>query len=134
MSTNDSSGKICNTRKMPKGNPPSSRFSNIDLQQLQEEVQKWSTRNFPNAKPYQPLLGATEEIGELCHSHLKLEQGIRTDQNHREKAEDAIADIVIYLADYCWRNGYNLQDAIDKTWLKVKQRDWTKNKVNGEVK
>ena len=109
-------------------------IDDITLRQLQSESQEWSSKNFPNAKPHQPLLGAAEEIGELCHAHLKLEQGIRTNQNHKEDAEDAIADCIIYLADYCWRNGYDLQEAINKTWPKVKQRDWTKNKENGEVK
>lgn len=104
---------------------------NISLQMLQEEVKEWSTKNFPDAKPYQPLLGAAEEIGELCHAHLKMEQNIRTNQNHKDDAEDAIADCIIYLADYAWRNGYDLQNAINKVWPKVKQRDWTKNKVDG---
>jgi NTP pyrophosphatase (non-canonical NTP hydrolase) len=106
--------------------------NDIGLRKLQSDVKEWSTKNFPDAKPHQPLLGAAEEIGELCHAHLKMEQNIRTNQNHKEDAEDAIADCIIYLADYCWRNGYDLQTAINKVWPKVQQRDWIKNQINGE--
>jgi hypothetical protein len=40
---------------------------------------------------------------------------------------DAIGDIVIYLADYCEREGISLSAAVEKTWETVMQRDWKKN-------
>lgn len=104
----------------------------IELSRLQHEVNEWSQRNFPNGKPYHPLLGASEEIGELCHAHLKHEQGIRgTPEDHHEAKIDAVADAVIYLADYCARNGINMGKAVSDTWEKVRERDWQKNRANG---
>jgi NTP pyrophosphatase (non-canonical NTP hydrolase) len=108
----------------------------MDLVKFQREVQFWSKKNFPKGKKYQPLLGATEELGELCHIHLKTEQGIRGyDSQEKSVSEklDAIGDIVIYLADYCARNGLSLKKAIGSTWLRVQARDWVKNKLEGVV-
>ena len=106
----------------------------IELSRLQHEVFEWSQRNFPNNKPHHPLLGAGEEIGELNHAHLKMEQGIRgTPEEHQAAKEDAVADTIIYLADYCARNDINLARAVTTTWNKVKERDWQKNKANGAV-
>lgn len=49
----------------------------IDLTEFQNEVKAWTDKNFPDDHPHQPLLGIAEEVGELCHAHLKMEQGIR---------------------------------------------------------
>ena len=110
--------------------------NDLTWRKLQREVTAWANRNFPNALPYQPLLGAGEELGELMHAHLKAELGIRgTAEEHHAAKVDAIADITIYLADYCQRNGIDYQDAVERTWQKVSQRDWQANKQNGgEVK
>ena len=83
---------------------------NKTLQQIQLEVATWATSNFPNRKDYQPLLGIIEELGELCHAHLKAEQGIRTNEDHKEKKLDACGDIIIYLLDYCNVNNITLDD------------------------
>ena len=109
-------------------------MNTINLKKFQQEQKKWSERNFPvtGNHNYRPLLGAIEELGELAHAHLKAEQGIRINQNHLEAKIDAIGDIVIYLSDYCNKEGLSLHDCIKETWDKVKQRDWNKNKVNGE--
>lgn len=103
----------------------------MDLNQLQKEVGEWSCKNFPNNQPYHPLLGVQEEVGELAHAHLKMEQAIRgsTAQHFAEKF-DAVGDIIVYLADYCERNQINLDDAVTGTWNDVKQRDWQKNPLN----
>lgn len=107
----------------------------MDLQTLQSEVSEWAGRNFPNALPYQPLLGATEEIGELAHAHLKNEQRIRgTPEEHFAAKKDAVADVVIYLCHYCRLNGFSIADAVDVAWTEVKRRDWIKNNKDGQVK
>jgi NTP pyrophosphatase (non-canonical NTP hydrolase) len=107
----------------------------LNFSQLQDQVKEWSARNFPGSTPYQPLLGAVEEMGELAHAHLKQEQGIRgTPREHYAAKVDAIGDIIVYLADYCWRNGIDMQDAIETTWGMVQQRDWQKNKGDGVSK
>jgi NTP pyrophosphatase (non-canonical NTP hydrolase) len=102
------------------------------LKHLQREVAVWSHYNFPKGQPHQPLLGAAEEIGELCHAHLKDEQGIRgTHEEHLAAKIDAVADVIIYLADYCARNSIDLQKSAEETWIKVKRRDWRKDELNG---
>ncbi len=101
----------------------------LNLNDLQIECKNWCQHNFPNAKPYQPLLGVAEEVGELCHIHLKQEQGIRNAKF--EDKEDAIGDIVIFLIDYCNRNGINLEKAIYTAWNTASKRDWIKYPLNG---
>jgi len=98
---------------------------------LQREVEEWSRKNFGNQPSHLPLLGAVEEIGELAHAHLKAEQNIRTNEDHSAAKIDAVADAVIYLADYCAREHIDMQSAVTRTWGKVRQRDWKKNPEHG---
>lgn len=104
----------------------------FDLQAFQEEVGDWSRRNFDNQASYHPLLGVAEEVGELCHAHLKQEQGIRTSEDHVTGAKDAIGDILIYMADYCCRRGFDLESCVSAAWNQVKKRDWKKNPGEGK--
>ena len=88
-------------------------------------VGQWSRSNFGDQPSYLPLLGVAEETGELCHAHLKGEQGIRhTPTEVRALKIDAIGDIIIYLADYCEREGISLAEAVEKTWEVVEKRIW----------
>lgn len=81
---------------------------------------------------HRPLLGVSEEVGELCHAHLKAEQKIRGEElKHIEDKIDAIGDIIIYLLDYCEQQHINFEQAVQYTWEKVKQRDWKKNPESG---
>lgn len=96
------------------------------LVELQERVSVWSHRNFGDQPSWKPLLGVGEEAGELYHAYLKLSQGIRMDEDHRAKMKDAVGDIVIYLADFCTREGLILAECITDAWEEVEQRDWTK--------
>lgn len=89
-------------------------------------------KNFPNNTPDNPFKGMVEELGELAHALLKKEQGIRgTPEEHDVAAKDAVGDLVVYMADFCERRGWNLQEIVETTWNVVKQRDWTKNKHDG---
>ena len=98
----------------------------MDLRVFQHQVQKWTERNFPDHRQYQPLLGIMEELGELAHAHLKGEQGIRhTPEEIQAMKIDAVGDIVVFLADYCNMNGIILEEDIRDTWQKVMQREWT---------
>ena len=93
----------------------------ITLAQLQREQARWASDNFGRQHPYQPLLGAMEELGELAHAHLKAEQGIRgTLAEHRAAKVDAVGDIIIYLSNYCTLNGIDLESAVEQTWAKYK--------------
>jgi NTP pyrophosphatase (non-canonical NTP hydrolase) len=101
---------------------------------LQLQVAEWSRRNFGPGTPmgYSALLGVVEEVGELSHSHLKQLQGIRGTATEHEKAgQDAVGDILIYLADYCTQRGWDLQGIIEEVWGRVGKRDWHKDKLNG---
>ncbi len=94
------------------------------LRELQAEQVPWVKHNFGDRPSWMPLLGAVEELGELAHAHLKQAQGIRVSEDHDAKAKDAVADVVIYLADYCTARGFDLQSLVLETWDRVKQRDW----------
>ncbi|KKL69661.1 hypothetical protein LCGC14_2112650, partial [marine sediment metagenome] len=94
------------------------------LRQLQEEQRPWVQHNFGDRPDWMPLLGVMEELGELAHAHIKQAQGIRTREDHDANGQDAVADVVIFLADYCSARGWDLHDCVERTWAKVKQRDW----------
>lgn len=121
----------------------------MDLGQLQREHKEWRDRNFPTFRDTDGLLGVTEEVGELAealighvqlstalgrlaHSHLKTQQGIRGDAaTHRAAAEDAVADVVIFLTSYCNTNDIDLAATVEKTWSEVRDRDWITNPETG---
>lgn len=78
------------------------------LQNLKEKVAAWSHKNFGdqqskydstmNLKHLAPLMGIGEEIGELYQAESDTD------------VEDAIADIVIYLCDFCARFGIDIPE------------------------
>lgn len=86
---------MTNTPKMS-----SNQLFNLDpetLPDLKAELFKWQSYNFGEQKERRMVLGICEEAGELCHAHLKLEQGIRGDEKSlKAEARDAIGDICIY--------------------------------------
>lgn len=117
--------------------PTSEEFS---LDNLQDELAPWVEKNFPHTYPagvlpYRPLLGIVEEVGELAHSHLKQEQGIRgTPEEHETAGKDALADIFVYMCDYATQRGWDVHETVEHVWRKVvSKRDWTQNKINGKV-
>jgi len=101
------------------------------LKKLQSEHKEWVKANFDDPKPWMFIMGVMEELGELSHAHLKSELQIRTDTDHKEKAFDAVGDIVIFLSGYCSSVGIDFEEAVQLTWDKVKKRDWKKNPVTG---
>lgn len=96
----------------------------VDTSQFQKVLQTWVDKNFGNRPAWQPLLGIQEEVGELSHAFLKREQGIRNTEPHNENIEDAVADIFIYLCDFCNAEGLDLGKCINNAWEHVSQRDW----------
>lgn len=101
------------------------------LSKIQEEQKAWVKHNFGDRPSWQPLLGAVEELGELAHAHLKQAQGIRINEPHFENKKDAIADIIIYLCDYCTAENIDIEKVVLETWNKVKTRDWKNNNKTG---
>jgi len=106
----------------------------LTFKQLQDEQRPWVEHNFPGREAVDPLLGAVEELGELAHAQLKMRLGIRgTEAEHKEHAADSVADVIIFLSDYCTAMGFDLQSIMEKTWADVKQRDWQMDPLNGEA-
>lgn len=104
----------------------------MNLKTLQAEQKEWSQLNFGDQPAYFALLGALEELGELAHAHLKQAQKIRGDGlQHETDAQDAVADVIIYLADYCWRRGWDIGDIVENVWNEVKCRNWKQFPQNG---
>lgn len=97
------------------------------LRKMQKEQKEWSLKNFGHQPAWAPLLGAVEEIGELSHAHLKEYQGIRNKEQHDLAAQDAVADAIIYLMDYCNCRGWDMESILKSTWNSVKKRDWKEN-------
>ena len=105
---------------------------NVDWRKCIWEIEQWQRKNFPDAKSYQPLLGAVEELGELAHSHLKQEQGIRgTWLDHFNAKVDAVGDVIIYLIHYCRLNGFSYDEALTAAWGQVRERNWVENPLTG---
>ena len=105
------------------------------LRKVQNEVKEWSARNFGEHPSWHPLLGMGEEVGEINHAFLKREQGIRGDSDkHTEAIKDGVADLVIFLCDFCNREGIDLQSELESTWSKVQQRDWKANPSDADGK
>lgn len=101
------------------------------LQDIQHEIEDWSDHNFPSETAWEGLVCLIEELGEIAHSHLKLFQGTRTNEDHPAKLRDAIGDTVIALAHYCSLQGIDLQEVTEATWRKVRERDWQADPVHG---
>jgi len=100
-----------------------------EISAMQDSHRAWVQYNFPGQPAWQPLLGICEEAGELCHAHLKGEQGIRA--VGPEKKEDALGDIFIYMMSYANAEGLDLESCILKAWAEVSQRDWRKYPKTG---
>ena len=107
----------------------------MNLKVIQKEQEAWSNQNFSNKKPYQPILGAAEEIGELAHAYLKMEQGIRGSKEEHEAAmKDAVGDACVFLMELCNQMGWQMDDIIEETWNHVKQRNWKKDSLQDTKK
>jgi len=104
----------------------------MDMTVLESRIGEWQRRNFPGTPLHRPLLGAMEELGELCHAVLKREQGIRgTAEQHTDAVRDALGDIVIFLIHVAAIEGTTLADCIERAWREVQHRDWVRNPANG---
>jgi NTP pyrophosphatase (non-canonical NTP hydrolase) len=98
------------------------------LRTLQKHMKKWRQLHFPASRresELQCVLGASEEVGELCHAVLKARQGIRgfdSASKRRECVRDAVGDTVIFLMGVCDANGWQMQEIIEETMDKVLAR------------
>ena len=102
---------------------------------FQQRVVTWARKNFKTSDMgYHALLGVGEEVGELMHAHLKQVQGIRGSvEEHDAKGQDAVGDILVYLADYCDQRGWDMNQIALDTITLVEKRDWKANPTNGKT-
>lgn len=70
----------------------------VDWNALQTDVGEWAEENFGNQPAVNPFLGTAEEMSELVQFLLQTE-AVGT-----EEELDAIGDILVFFADYCYRN------------------------------
>jgi NTP pyrophosphatase (non-canonical NTP hydrolase) len=106
----------------------------ISLRELQESTHRWRKANFApgTITPKHQLLGVVEEVGELSHSILKMEQEIRGSKAyHMGQAADSVGDIVIFLAGVCSTLDLDLEECVEKTWDEVSKRNWVENPDTG---
>lgn len=76
------------------------------LSEIQKDHLEWSTRNFGlDRHPYQALLGMIEEWGEFIQEKTHLRR--------REYLEDALADFMVFLIDFCNLLDLNLEEDLD---------------------
>jgi NTP pyrophosphatase (non-canonical NTP hydrolase) len=95
-----------------------------DVAQTQEAIYEWSLEQFGDQDPENPLIGAQEELGEVSRIVLKGKQGIRQEELADEDLEMEVADIVIYLMDFCARNDVDLAEGLHRARTKVLDRDF----------
>lgn len=70
----------------------------------------------------------TKYIGRLCHTHLKLAQGIRYSIDEAQQRKlDALRGITFVLQAICQKLDKDLMEVVAQTWANVKLRDWKKN-------
>ena len=109
----------------------------FDIKKYQEKFMIWHEYNFGKhyGSGYRYLLGCSEELGELCHAHLKGEQNIRhTPEEVLNLKKDAIGDLINYLLAYCDSQDIDIVECIELAWSEIKDRDWKNNKLDGSNK
>lgn len=97
----------------------------LNWREMQSEVGKWSLSNFGMQRSKRtnevlhelaPLMGLVEELGEFTEAAV-LEL-VTTAQDDARR--DAIADMMIYLMDYCARSGVDMEGAMNSFSMKGK--------------
>jgi NTP pyrophosphatase (non-canonical NTP hydrolase) len=96
------------------------------IDEIQDEVQEWGARNFPDATPLYCVLGLQEEVGELSRVHLKRLEKIKPEQTTHAIEKDVVGDIAVLLIYYCALAGLDFETVLNETWEQVRQRDYTK--------
>lgn len=87
-----------------------------NFETLQREVGVWSEQNFGDQPAVNPLLGVVEEFGELIDQ-------IETHEGVTEHELDCVGDVLVYLADFCHRQGFDYQAVANKGLPSAEQYD-----------
>lgn len=108
------------------------------LNELQCKLFEWQSNNFRKEDTgiEWMALGASEEVGEVCHVIQKSRQKIRKhqaglDKNALELLSDGIADVCIYLIQLCSHAEISFAKALFDTAEDVMKRDWKHKKMDG---
>ena len=119
MSNGGLTEKIGLKRKDNMPRPP------LTFDLIQHLAADWQKKNFGEPIPHQALLGLSEEVGELCHAHLKGEQKIsHTPEKVVHMKKDAVGDIVIFLANYCNSQNFSFDECVIQAWDEIKNREY----------
>lgn len=108
----------------------------IDIEEYQKRLKDWQILHFGSSPPEWLTVGMMEELGEMAHTLLKYQQGIR---EHREKdvekfkkqLADDFGDVVVYGMQVLTHFGINAEDAMRDTFEHVLKRDWTAHRLEG---
>lgn len=92
----------------------------IDLRRYQKAVNKWAKKTYPqnDVKTWRPLVGLVEELGELAHAFLKLDQGVHRNTTTTEAVSDAVGDLMVFLLEFCENNNIDIEEAFLEVWEK----------------
>ena len=71
-------------------------------------------------------------IGRVCHSIIKLQQGIRTNESHEKVLYESLTQLVLWIRSRLPDSTMDgLCTTTMNTWESVSKRDWKRNKVTG---
>lgn len=93
----------------------------------QSKLARWEREQFGDQPLESVVLGAVEELGELCHAMLKHKQNIRgmgSEVAFLEAAGDAIADCTIFLMQAATKLRLDFTTVVCHTVSDVIKRDW----------
>ncbi len=107
----------------------------MSLDDYQDLLHEWQSKNFGSQPISNAALGVAEEAGELAHAVLKRLQGIRgfrDDVKYHAAVTDAIGDIAIYSMQLCSAIGVSFDSVVRHTADHVLQRDWKRFDESGK--
>jgi NTP pyrophosphatase (non-canonical NTP hydrolase) len=89
-----------------------------------DEIAEWCDRNFPNDDRACVILGLAEEVGELCRTQVKTEQGVRgTTEEWYNEALKELGDVFIKWVHVCTVFDVDPEEVVNDRWAIISQRD-----------
>jgi len=92
----------------------------------------WDMRDllheFKLTDQFQCMFGAAAAIGKIARLHMRC----NADKDNYMITMSHLGLLYIHLQKFCGFMMIDFTDCVAQTWSKVKARDWTQNKVNGQ--